>query len=164
MFETNTGKQRTAEHAEWGTRLQALNPSTPVENLTKLSRSKSTRVRAAVASNPTTAATVLLHLSNDRSWEVRAAVAGNDNIPQQLFTRLADDPEDWVKVNLARNPNTPLDVFIKMMDKPTPDIREAVISTLVSISDSQFKKKLKESGLIELVDLPREWAVKALFA
>lgn len=164
MFETNTGKQRTAEHAEWGTRLQALDPRTPVENLTKLSRSKSTRVRAAVASNPMTADAVLLHLSNDRSWEVRAALAANETIPQQLFSRLAEDPEDWVRVNLARNHKTPLRIFIEMMSNPTPHIREAVTSTLVSISDREFNNKLKESGLTEFLNLPREWAVKALFA
>lgn len=161
MVDINPNRQ---PNSEWNPRLRALDPRTPVDKLTELSRSKSTRIRASVAGNPSTTLSVLLRLSNDRSWEVRAGLAANEKLPQQLFTKLADDPEEWVRVNLARNPYTPFPVLLKLMRTPTSNVREAVKFTLIRIPDEVFGKKLEENGFTELTKLPREWAMKALFA
>lgn len=81
-------------------RTQAKEVTADLATLSKLSRSKDTLTRIAVAANQSPAPThavTLDRLAKDKDWGVRAAVAGNPFSSEVTITLLSEDANRWVR-------------------------------------------------------------------
>lgn len=81
-------------------RTQAKEITTDTGTLSKLSRSKDTITRIAVAANQSSTpvhAITLARLAKDKDWGVRAAVAGNLSAYAETIAFLSEDANLWVR-------------------------------------------------------------------
>ena len=83
----------------------ASNPSCPVEDLKRLSRSLDDDTRAAAAANPTLPPRLLTRLARDPNPNIVAAVAEHPGCPSAILDALAHEHQrQTVQINVARHP------------------------------------------------------------
>lgn len=111
-------------HEDWGVRLDAaLDPGTPLEALTCLSRDEHEYVRAGAAANPSAPAGVLAGLAADASPGVRASVAGNPAAAADLLVVLSGDGDALVRASAAGNVSTPPEILGRLARDPDASVR-----------------------------------------
>ena len=132
----------------------ALNPNTPIDNLTQLANDE--KIRVAVASNISIPAEMIEKLAHDENLAVQIAVAFNPSTPinvlnefardeekvlramtslnvsasNDLLNDLSKDKEVWVREMVARNISTPIDVFERLAEDEDDIVREKVANNI----------------------------------
>jgi hypothetical protein len=90
---------------------KAKNPSTDYVTLRGLASSKSSKVRAALATNTNLQPHVLEELGKDRVEAVRVALASNPNVTPKLWALLTEDESESVREALLEtHPEKPVKV------------------------------------------------------
>ena len=83
----------------------AGNPSCPVEDLKRLSRSLDDDTRAAAAANPTLPPRLLTRLARDPNPNIAAAVAEHPGCPPDILDALAHEGQwEMAQIDVARHP------------------------------------------------------------
>ena len=114
--------------------IRAGSPDTPMSELEKLGRSKSSRVRARVAENPMTPVATLKLLATDSNVDVKIAVATNGSTPRSIVWQIACGECVMTRLALAEDPSTPACVLEKLSCDENPYVAFEAGKTLQVIN------------------------------
>lgn len=92
---------------EWGRRLAARHPDTPLQTLLELLSDENWRVRQALTHNPALPPELLALLAQDSDADVRQGVALHPSAPAEALLALARDEHLEVRRKAAQNPALP---------------------------------------------------------
>lgn len=110
--------------------LNAGKPETSANELRRLAKSNTDRVRLRVAENERAPQDVLTLLASDSNPDVRIAVALNGSTPSSLLKRLVKDSDPSVRYAIAEDPNTSRQILLQLCDDPNPYVAVRATRTL----------------------------------
>lgn len=125
--------------------------------LAKLSDSKNTDIKHAVASNTNLSLETILKLANHDDPYVRYDIVYNSSTPSEVLAKMADDDVDFVREAVARNKSTPIDtltklakdkelrVRLKLLDNPS--ITAKLLTLLSKDRSIEMKRKVAQNEL-----------------
>lgn len=132
--------------------------------LEELSKNSSSAVRSAVAGNARTPVEILAVLLQDEAQGVRYSAAKNPAIGVEVSHKLVSSPDESVRLGLTGNPISDVNVLAVLLKDENPEIKTQARIVLENMSEEKFAEGLLEAGFMNLVHVPRKWALKALGA
>ena len=144
--------------------LVAANPALPTEIESRLLKSKSWHVRAALASNRSASASTVARLAADRQWAVRYHAARSPNLPARSANELVTDVAP-VRLQLAGNEAITSEVADRLAVDDDPWVQGVALSNpsvsaeaLWSAGESMKQPAWVLNGITEHPNCPPELA------
>ncbi|MBZ0188028.1 MAG: hypothetical protein K8F91_17405, partial [Candidatus Obscuribacterales bacterium] len=119
--------------------------TTPPEELEKLSRSNSVKIRCCVAENRASPKYLLERLSKDPNPEVKMELAINESTPVRLKWKLAIDDDIDLRYRVAETPYIPFEILLGLSHDENPYVADRAMRTLEAILENNTIVKIERT-------------------
>ena len=140
-------------------------PPMVLSHLSKLpsSESDSSEVRTVVASNPSCPVEDLKRLSRSTDDDIRAAAAANPTLPPRLLTRLARDPNPNIAGAVAEHPGCPPAILDALTHEHQWQMVQLAVARHPAASPQTLERLAKWAAQIPLEDRGHDYRLVEIY-